>query len=1379
MRAFSGWLMALCASAAAATAAGPAAGPPKVLLHVPFDGTPDAAFAANGRTTTSYLHAAYRPGVRAQGAQFGSDRYPCGLVLACGGLLDKAAGSIEFWYMPLWDPADPTQQPRMRTLASDELPANGPGHLWLLLDRGSLHFGIRGRRVLNIAAPIHRWRPETWHHVVAAWDREAGLRLFLDGEPAGQAEGRWAALPPSRTLYLGADRYGGHRAEGLFDELRLYDRALTATDAELAFINNLTSERAQQRPPPKPPEPPPAQPPRLAFHAPFDNVVEAQAASGNPRPITSRGAAFAPGLIGQALVADAGLDLAYHFAKNLSKDAGAISLWTRARPDRRPWRGVLLSDDLFAADPTREAPGTLAFWLQRQSAPRACFGLWPLRFQQPLPRWDDREWVHLAACWRRGERAVLYVNGLEAGRASDAQALWATEVPKLIHVGSIGGKLPAGALIDDLRFYTAPLSRDQVQAIASQFLLPLVLQLERSVFERGKAADLVPRFYNPTAAEVKARVALRVVGPDGAEVYRVDAPLEAPAGEWTRLRIPLSATALGTTGLYQLVTRCEGRVSCPRARFLVVAPEAAGTASARFQHTETIECAKQLTPGLFCQSGGARVVRGGLGAYVEAGAYPDARFAYRFRVARVGVPHVAVVVYPADRPRSAEIVMTSRRHPASRDVATGYFVGQAAAAEPKVLELPLYFWPRETENAIIFRTLFSGQPAACAKIIIRRLDGRLPPAAVEEPKAGGRTIGLHWDRPLVPLEFGATGHGPQEVYESFRRLADYLEFTGQNLLCYPVMWRMGLLYPAESEGFRLGAGADQHPDGWLEEVLHLCEQRGIKFLPEVVFDDAVALSNAFSAHTSDRVAKGLASARMVAWDDRLTRAEPGGLPRYNPLHPAVRAALLDRMTEVAERYGNSPALAGVSLYLGPGQSTWFGSIQCGYDDATVEAFAREADLELPPECRAGPTRFSERARWLLSTRYDRWVSFRCRKLRQLYVDLASRVQSRRPDLKLYLTVGMPDSTSWYPLMNLTACAVRPNSLDALYREAGLDISLYKQRPANLVLRRVVRPSDQRYLLYRYASGGPNPHPALARDLAFSAEASAPFAGFGRVAVAAALRPFESTIGALRPMRRFWWREHPSRLSHPVPAGRGFLEPLAHAVAALDALSLTVGGAAIGTAGHEDAVRDFARAYRALPAAPFATVGGMADPVCVRELHGPAGHFFYLVNRSRFPAEALVGFSGKEVRLRDFAAAADIAVPHEKDAEVPAALPKDFVSEHALADDEGPLPGEPDATQKFTGPLLRVKLEPFELRSYRIDTQAALIRYAAACAPAAARLRLAQRIESARDLVEHSNAPPDVVATAKATLELVARAWRKHELARVEALLESYPIARLR
>lgn len=88
-------------------------------------------------------------------------------------------------------------------------------------------------------------------------------------------------------------------------------------------------------------------------------------------------------------------------------------------------------------------------------------------------------------------------------------------------------------------------------------------------------------------------------------------------------------------------------------------------------------------------------------------------------------------------------------------------------------------------------------------------------------------------------------------------------------------------------------------------------------------------------------------------------------------------------------------------------------------------------------------------------------------------------------------------------------------------------------------------------------------------------------------------------------------------------GRFWLKPLVFSVATQDALETTVGAQPFGTIGREELAREFARAYRALPALPFRDVPGAEDPVTVRYLETEEGTYFYLAN---------VSFGEVEVRL---------------------------------------------------------------------------------------------------------------------------------------------------
>ena len=1350
--------------------------PPKLILHVPFDGNTQPAYCASPGATASHVHVAFHPGKKGQAAELGSPQYPCGLVLRAPSLCSKERGSLALWYRPSWDPADGAERNRSRMLVTDEVRAGGLGRFRLTLAGGGVHFAWRGRGVQSASAPMRNWKKQTWHHIVATWDCEKGIALFLDGERAAERGLKWR-LPASDILYVGADPRGLHLAEGWLDELRLYDRALTPKEVELASIHNLAAPNAPARPAPKKAAVRPAKA-RLTLHLPFDGTAKAAVARGGAAPTVAKGLEFTKGLAGKALVCGQGIDLAYPFDKNVSKEAGAITLWARTAFGAAAPRGVLIADEQPLAKEPDKSQHTFSLWLQRAGMPSVQFELLPMVLSHGLYRWGAAEWYHIAVCWRRGEDMVLYVNGQIASRRTGPGATWPIGTSKLLRIGSWGGQLPAESVIDDVRIYDAPLTAEQVLEDASRFLLPLGLQLRRTLFEQGSAAELVAELHNASPNDMATKLTIRVAGPAGKEIATAARSVKTAPHGTAQVRLPLAKDALALEGLYQVTTSSPGRVNTPVSYFLVVPPlrkAAPGDDQTEpkpnLQLLQTIDCEKTTGAGRFAHTDRSRIKEASCGTYREAGPYPDDRFAYRFAIETIGLPHVARVTFPDDTRRSAEILLSSPRYAGPRDVASGYLTPDSPTG--RLVELPLYFWPREQDNALIFRTLEPGRPAACAKITVHRVVGSLPPARVELPPDGGRAFGLSWHDPAVPLCFGTHRLAAPDIYESFRRLTDYLRFTGQNLLCYPLAWHAGVLYPSAREGFRLGTGADRHCNDWVEYALHLCERSGIRFVPELFLNEAFALADANATHTEQSVASGIRSARMVLWDGTLADGGPQNPPRYTPVDPTVRASVLGCIDEILARYGDSPALDGVSLHVGQGQCVWFGSLQCGYGDVTAAQFEKDTGIAVPA-AKAGAGRFAQRARWLLANKRSEWIAWRCRKVFELHAEAARRLEKRRPGLKLILTLATPDAASWDPLFGLAGWATGRRTPEQMLREGGIDLSLYAKTP-NVVVRRAQYPVDVRFLVHRAAALEP---PAVARDYLLLSEANAPFAGCRERGAVCVYRLFESGVGRAQPMRGLWWRSPAWRATHPTPSGQAFVEPYARAVAELDPTTLAAAGASLVTMGHEDGVRTFARAFRALPRRPFKDVPGMADPVCARELRDGGQHFVYLVNRMSFAVDAYVAFAPRAVALRDFVAAKGLTLPVVEAKQLPAAMPKGFVSEHALPKEPGPLPGD-TGTQAVTGALLHVKLAPYELRSYRVLTHGARIVYAAAQPPMGQRVRLGQRIESASSLVANTKARPELVKAARAVLAKIDRAWKKRELSRVTHLLDSYPLERLR
>lgn len=85
-----------------------------------------------------------------------------------------------------------------------------------------------------------------------------------------------------------------------------------------------------------------------------------------------------------------------------------------------------------------------------------------------------------------------------------------------------------------------------------------------------------------------------------------------------------------------------------------------------------------------------------------------------------------------------------------------------------------------------------------------------------------------------------------------------------------------------------------------------------------------------------------------------------------------------------------------------------------------------------------------------------------------------------------------------------------------------------------------------------------------------------------------------------------------------PWGRNWLRELTYAVAKSDTLALFTGQQPLGTLGHEREAREFAKAYRALPALPFADAASDNPNVVVRALATKNGTYLYCVNLSDGP-----------------------------------------------------------------------------------------------------------------------------------------------------------------
>ena len=169
-------------------------------------------------------------------------------------------------------------------------------------------------------------------------------------------------------------------------------------------------------------------------------------------------------------------------------------------------------------------------------------------------------------------------------------------------------------------------------------------------------------------------------------------------------------------------------------------------------------------------------------------------------------------------------------------------------------------------------------------------------------------------------------------------------------------------------------------------------------------------------------------------------------PMFNPLHPRVQQAILGVVKEIVDNYGKSPAFKGISLNMWHATITWFAHLRSGYDDYTINLFEKETGIKIPVSQQA-PDRFSKRYEYLTKNHLDTWITWRCGKVKELFVKIRDVVVSARPDLKLTVTMwtettirvlGLPDNPSHQ--------IFKRDSWYKVYRDGGFDVNLFKNEP---------------------------------------------------------------------------------------------------------------------------------------------------------------------------------------------------------------------------------------------------------------------------------------------------------------------------------------------
>ncbi|MES2352848.1 MAG: LamG-like jellyroll fold domain-containing protein [Pseudomonadota bacterium] len=291
-----------------------------------------------------------------------------------------------------------------------------------------------------------------WTHLTATYDGGT-QRLYVNGVQVASRSQTGAIQSSTSPLRIGGNAIWGEYFQGLIDEVRIYNRALSVSEiqSDMSTAIGLAST--------PPPTPTPSTKPGLVAAYSFDEGAGTTASdrSGHSNTGTVSGATWVNGRFGKALSFN-GTNSRVNINDSASLDLSAgmtIEAWVYPTATMSGWRDIVMKERgsgvsyyLYAnSDKNQPANGVFT------SAEDTLYG----STQIPV-----NAWTHLTATYD-GNTQRLYVNGVQVASRSQTGAIQSSTSPLRIGGNAIWGEYFQG-LIDEVRIYNRALSVSEIQS---------------------------------------------------------------------------------------------------------------------------------------------------------------------------------------------------------------------------------------------------------------------------------------------------------------------------------------------------------------------------------------------------------------------------------------------------------------------------------------------------------------------------------------------------------------------------------------------------------------------------------------------------------------------------------------------------------------------------------------------------------------------------------------------------------------------------------------------------------------------------------------------------------------------------------------------------